>query len=441
MFDCNYAIPNSFASNVHDHSINVGGSATSTHVNNTEYRVIYNVMLEDGIKVFRSSKKTFDLIGGYYHNLRYHMYDVYCSGDILIGYMVQSTLMKDIGPSNPFCRHGGLFSPLCMDLKNLHIAYRVHNVPIAEAQMIPVGTFLTNYRDSRSRLQRHIPELSRTHHYKIELVGTMSVGVYPPCCCTIPKLIFPDLIPWNRYDVFKPEYDFSSPVMNYMERDTHQNDEILCSNSNPNIAPNDDNVFIPSNKVNCMERESDQNEETMLCNDPTPNLTQAIEIVDEGNVFILPSNDQEDNALVLTATLVEDACEDNQCNNTVHSKKVVCKNKKKNEKTKFALVVEPDTILRFNMTRDSSADEVSATLTLTSPGGNVYFAFNIEITNPNRYFIRSKQGIIAPGDSVPVKFDLVEAEKQRLLQTFDRLGEPTLDHAKGTLLVQSSINR
>ena len=62
----------------------------------------------------------------------------------------------------------------------------------------------------------------------------MSVGVYPPCCCTIPKLIWPDLIPWNRYDVFKPEFDFSAPVMNSMIRDTDQNQEISYNSPNPN---------------------------------------------------------------------------------------------------------------------------------------------------------------------------------------------------------------
>jgi hypothetical protein len=216
---------------------------------NAEYRLTFNVNLEDGIDVFRSSTKKLASTNG---DLRYYKYDVYCSEDILIGYMVQSILMKDMGPSTPLFRHGGLCSPLYLDLKNLHIEYRGHIVPIAEAQRIPIGVFLTNYRDSRSRLQRQIPRLSRSYYYKIDLVGTMSVGVYPPCCCTIPKLIWPELIPWKRYDVFKPEFDFSAPVMNSMMRDTDQNVQILDNNPNPNIAPaipmvTADNVFIPSN--------------------------------------------------------------------------------------------------------------------------------------------------------------------------------------------------
>ena len=130
------------------------GAGASTHYMNTEYRLTFNVNLEDGVNVFRSYTKTLAYTNG---DLRYYKYDVFCSEDILIGYMVQSILMKDMGPSIPLIRHSGLCSPLYMDLKNLHIEYRGHIVPIAEAQMIPVGAFLATYLSPslKSHLQRH----------------------------------------------------------------------------------------------------------------------------------------------------------------------------------------------------------------------------------------------------------------------------------------------
>lgn len=373
----------------------------SMHYMNADNRLVtFNVNLEDGVNVFRSNTKTVAYMNG---DLRHYNYDVFCSEDILIGYMVQSILIQDMGPSNPLFRHGGLCSPLYLDLKNLRIKYRGHAVPIAEAQMVSVGTFLATYSSPslKSRLQRHKTKLSRSHHFEIELVvGTMSVGIYPPCCCTIPKLIWPDLIPWNRYDVFKPEFDFSAPVKNSMMRDTDQNEEIFSNNQNPNIAP-------------------------------------AIEMVDADNANIFPSNNQGE---ILTATLVEDTCENNiKRDNTEHSKKVLYKTKPERGKTKFFLGVEPEKTLRFAMTRDSFADKVSAILTLTHPGRKKYVAYKIEITNPSRYLVGQNLGIVAPGTSEYINFVLVEKEKQKLLETFDCLGEPVLDHSKGALVVDHCV--
>jgi hypothetical protein len=91
------------------------------------------------------------------------------------------------------------------------------------------------------------------------------------------------------------------------------------------------------------------------------------------------------------------------------------------------------------MTRDSCADKVSAILTLTHSGRKTYLAYKIEITNPSRYLIGQKLGIVAPGTSEYINFVLVEKEKQKLLKTFDFLGEPVLDHSKGALVVDYCI--
>jgi hypothetical protein len=51
--------------------------------------------------------------------------------------------------------------------------------------------------------------------------------------------------------------------------------------------------------------------------------------------------------------------------------------------------------------------------------------------------VRPNQGLIPPGETEVVTILLVEKDKQVLLQSFDRLGQPALDHSKDKFLVQS----
>lgn len=51
--------------------------------------------------------------------------------------------------------------------------------------------------------------------------------------------------------------------------------------------------------------------------------------------------------------------------------------------------------------------------------------------------VRPNQGLIAPGQSEEVQILLVEKDKKALLQSFQNLGQKTLDHAKDKFLVQS----
>lgn len=51
--------------------------------------------------------------------------------------------------------------------------------------------------------------------------------------------------------------------------------------------------------------------------------------------------------------------------------------------------------------------------------------------------MRPNQGLIAPGSSEKVAIMLVEKDKNSLLQSYERLGQSALDHAKDKFLVQS----
>jgi hypothetical protein len=51
--------------------------------------------------------------------------------------------------------------------------------------------------------------------------------------------------------------------------------------------------------------------------------------------------------------------------------------------------------------------------------------------------VRPNQGLIEPGGAQTVQILLVEKEKNSLLQSYERLGQPTLDQSKDKFLVQS----
>jgi hypothetical protein len=75
----------------------------------------------------------------------------------------------------------------------LAVEYRGYSFPIAEAQEMTVGELLGDHT-------------SKT----VTLEGKADIHVCCPCCCFIPKLLFPSMIPWNQYDLFDPDHDFSS---------------------------------------------------------------------------------------------------------------------------------------------------------------------------------------------------------------------------------------
>jgi len=198
------------------------GGAPATSFMGAEYKVQYTIHLEKGKDVIRvGTKKLVEMQS----TLRYYKYDIYCSHDVLIGTIVQTVLMKDMGPSHILFRHGGLCSPLTMSLSGLGIEYRGHFLPIEEAQSFTIGRFLAD-RSGKEKFKKATsrPELLKGQA-KVTLIGKMDVHVCCPCCCTIPKLLFPNLIPWNKYDVFNPDFDFSSasaaiaPSQNKMQRE------------------------------------------------------------------------------------------------------------------------------------------------------------------------------------------------------------------------------
>lgn len=138
--------------------------------------------------------------------LRYYEYEVYCDRSVLVGKVLQTAMMKDMNSDSPeLLRAGGLCSFFTVNIHpDMVVEYREHSMPVKMVQNITMGG-LVNHSSSN----------------KIRLVGKMNVFVCLPCCCFILKLLFPEMIPWNQYDIFDPNHDFSSgtaPLPKSMER-------------------------------------------------------------------------------------------------------------------------------------------------------------------------------------------------------------------------------
>lgn len=185
-------------------------SSAATSYIGAEYKSTYKIHLEKGTKVLRLGTKRKDQrVSG----LIYYTYDIYCSRDVLIGKIIQTSLMQDMGPSHEWFRHGGLCSLLTLNLSGLYIDYRGHNISTDQAHLMTIGDLLTEYYSGEER-----DNLSSKKSVTIYLVGKMDVHLCLPCCCFIPKLLSPGLIPWNKYDLFNPEADFDTPpISNKMD--------------------------------------------------------------------------------------------------------------------------------------------------------------------------------------------------------------------------------
>eukprot|EP00526_Cylindrotheca_closterium_P029854 CAMPEP_0113649860 /NCGR_PEP_ID=MMETSP0017_2-20120614/26513_1 /TAXON_ID=2856 /ORGANISM="Cylindrotheca closterium" /LENGTH=288 /DNA_ID=CAMNT_0000562299 /DNA_START=23 /DNA_END=889 /DNA_ORIENTATION=- /assembly_acc=CAM_ASM_000147 len=100
------------------------------------------------------------------------------------------------------------------------------------------------------------------------------------------------------------------------------------------------------------------------------------------------------------------------------------------------LEVNPDSQLEFSLSHSEANPR--CVMTLKHPGTSKdHIAFKVKTTQPRRYLVRPNQGLVAPGNSASISILLVEKDKQALLQSFERLGQPGLDHSKDKFLVQS----
>ena len=176
-------------------------------VSGSTYSTVLEVHLEDGKHVLRvGSKQMTGSTGGENMNVQYYKYKVYCSRDILVGNMLQATFQKDLfKPGNSLVKNGGLCSPLTMSYKpGLAVEYRGNSFPIAESQDMTVGALMGHHS-------------SKT----VTVIGKVDFFVCAPCFCFFQKLLFPSMIPWNQYDIFDPDHDFSSASSRkFMDRAT-----------------------------------------------------------------------------------------------------------------------------------------------------------------------------------------------------------------------------
>lgn len=138
--------------------------------------------------------------------LHYFENDVYCDRNVLVGKVLQTAIMQGMDTGAPeFLRPGGLCSILTLNIHpGLVVEYRGRSIPVQMAQYMQMGQ-LVNHPSSN----------------KMRLLGRMDVCACLPCCCFLPKLVDPHMLPWNQYDIYDPHHDFSSaqvPQPNSMDR-------------------------------------------------------------------------------------------------------------------------------------------------------------------------------------------------------------------------------
>lgn len=136
--------------------------------------------------------------------LHFYEYDVYCDRTVLVGKVLQTAIMRDMPTDAPdFLKPGGLFSILTMNIHpGLSVEYRGRSIPVQQAQNMAIGQLVDH-----------------TSSKKMRLLGRMDVFACLPCCCLIPKLLNPDMLPWNQYDIFDCNHDFSgAPKAKSIER-------------------------------------------------------------------------------------------------------------------------------------------------------------------------------------------------------------------------------
>jgi len=135
--------------------------------------------------------------------LHYYEYEVYCDRTVLVGSVLQTAIMKDMGPATnepEWFRPGGLCSMLTLSIHpGLAVEYRGRSIPVQTAQNMQIGQLLDDSYEYSSQYKVH----------RFRLIGKMDVCACLPCCCFLPKLLDPNMLPWNQYDIYDPDYDFT----------------------------------------------------------------------------------------------------------------------------------------------------------------------------------------------------------------------------------------
>lgn len=128
--------------------------------------------------------------------LHYYEYNVYCHRSVLVGQVLQMAIMKDMDSSDnkfEWFRPGGHCSMLTLVIHpGLSVEYCGHSIPVETAQYMTMGELINHPSSNRMRL-----------------IGRMDVCACLPCCCFLPKLLNPSMIPHNQYDIYNPNHDFA----------------------------------------------------------------------------------------------------------------------------------------------------------------------------------------------------------------------------------------
>lgn len=177
-----------------------------------DFKQVYEVHFEKGTNVLRigsGEKKN----GGWSNyaqgNVTYYKHQVFSSRDIVVGKLVQTTLWKCFNEGNNGAKLGMSFT-----FSNFMLEFRGHRLPIKQVQMMTVREFLEQYGGD---------EKNKDESMTVNLLGTVAHDFNPFAPLLFCCLKDTEFVNSKDYEILDPNFDFSAPNQNTMERcDDHE---------------------------------------------------------------------------------------------------------------------------------------------------------------------------------------------------------------------------
>ncbi|GFH55826.1 predicted protein [Chaetoceros tenuissimus] len=174
-----------------------------------DFKQVYEVQLEKGTNILRVGtveKKH----GGWSNyaqgNITYYKYQVFSSRDIVVGKLVQTTLLKSFNDG-----YSGADFGMSYKFSNFMLEFRGHELPIKQVQMMTVREFIEQYGSD---------EDSKDHKsMTINLLGTVDININPFAPLLFCCFEKPELVNSKDYEILDPNFDFSSHVRYFSNQD------------------------------------------------------------------------------------------------------------------------------------------------------------------------------------------------------------------------------
>ena len=186
-----------------------------------DFKQMYEVHLEKGTNVLRigSCEKKYGGWSNYAQgNVTYYKYQVFSSRDIVVGKLVQTTLCKSFNEGS----NTGAVLGMSYKFSNFMLEFRGHRLPIKQVQMMTVREFLEQYGGD---------EKNKDESITVNLLGSVHFDFNPFAplffCC----LKDTEFVNSKDYEILDPNFDFSAPSQNTMERFDDHEGEIQMARS------------------------------------------------------------------------------------------------------------------------------------------------------------------------------------------------------------------